>query len=141
MTCRVHSCLIDTYFDLPCMEVLLKKTDLVDAVAKQTGVAKRQAEDVLEAFFNTVQSAVKSGDRVAWPNFGTFSLQQRAARVGRNPQTGAPVQIKASKSVKFSASQTLKQAMTGGGGAKKAGSAKKKASSKRATPKKTAKRR
>ena len=119
----------------------MNKSELIGAVQESTGLDKHKAESAVDAFIGTVMTETRTGNAVTVTGFGTFKPTSRAAREGRNPQTGAPVQIKASKSVKFSASQTLKQAMTGGGGAKKAGSAKKKASSKRATPKKTAKRR
>ena len=120
------------------MEVAVNKSDLIDRVAGAAGVEKRQAEGVLDAFFSTVVSSAKSGDKVAWPGFGSFSISQRAARTGRNPQTGAPVKIAASKAMKFTASSTLKSTLNAkGGAAKKAAPAKKTA--KKAPAKKTAK--
>ncbi len=91
----------------------MNKADLVDAVAKSAGVTKTDAEGVLDAFFGTVTSATKKGDKVAWPGFGSFSTTKRAARVGRNPQTGEAVKIKASTAMKFTASSTLKAALNG----------------------------
>lgn len=89
------------------------KAELIDAVAEAAGVSKADAERTLGAFFDHVVSATKAGDKVTWPGFGNWSTTQRAAREGRNPQTGAPVQIKASTAMKFSASSTLKQALNG----------------------------
>jgi DNA-binding protein HU-beta len=89
------------------------KSEMIDAVADAAGVSKADAERTLAAFFDHVVSATKSGEKVAWPGFGNFSTTQRAAREGRNPQTGEPVQIKASTAMKFSASSTLKQALNG----------------------------
>ena len=89
------------------------KNELLDAVAEAAGVTKADAERTLGAFFDHVVATAKAGDKVAWPGFGSFSTTQRAAREGRNPQTGAPVQIKASTARKFSASSTLKQALNG----------------------------
>jgi DNA-binding protein HU-beta len=87
------------------------KSEMLDAVAEAAGVSKADAERTLGAFFDHIVSATQGGDKVAWPGFGAFSTTQRAARTGRNPQTGAPVQIKASTAMKFSASSTLKQAL------------------------------
>ena len=87
------------------------KSELIDAVSDAAGVSKADAERTLGAFFDHVVSATKGGEKVAWPGFGAFSTTERKAREGRNPQTGAPVQIKASTAMKFSASSTLKQAL------------------------------
>ncbi len=92
----------------------MTKAELIDAVAEAAGVSKADAERTVGAFFDIVVSSTKSGDKVAWPGFGTFSTTQRAARTGRNPQTGAPVQIAASTAMKFSASSTLKSALNPG---------------------------
>jgi DNA-binding protein HU-beta len=89
------------------------KAEMIDAVADAAGVSKADAERTLGAFFDHVVSATKAGGKVAWPGFGAFSTTQRAAREGRNPQTGAPVQIKASTAMKFSASSTLKNTLNG----------------------------
>lgn len=114
----------------------MNKAELIDRVARSAGVDKRGAESVLEAFFDTVTAEVKRGDKVAWPGFGSFSVSQRAARTGRNPRTGEPVSIKASKAMKFTASSTLKSELNVKGTAKKAA---KKSTSKKATAKKTSK--
>jgi DNA-binding protein HU-beta len=127
--------------------VAVNKSDVIDRVAGAAGVARQQAESVIDAFFDTVRSATKGGDRVAWPGFGSFTTTQRKARTGRNPRTGESVKIPATKAVKFSPSSTLKDYLNTGsgskraGGAKKAGAAKagaKKAGAKKAAPAKAA---
>lgn len=104
----------------------MNKSDVIDKVAGAAEVGKQQAERVLDAFFDTVKGAVGSGDRVGWPGFGSFSATQRTARTGRNPQTGEPVKIPASRAVKFSAGSALKDFMKSSGAAKKSGASKKK---------------
>ncbi len=111
----------------------MNKSDVVERVAGAAEVGRQQAERVLDAFFDTVKSAVGSGDRVGWPGFGSFSATQRTARTGRNPQTGEPVKIPASRAIKFSAGSALKDFMKTTG-TKKSGAAKKKS----AAPAKTA---
>ena len=119
----------------------MNKAELIDRVARAVGVEKNKAEGVLDAFFDTVTTSVKRGDKVAWPGFGSFSMSHRSARTGRNPRTGAPVAIKASKAMKFSASSTLKSELNAKSAAKKAAkkSTSKKASAKKASAKKTSK--
>ena len=116
----------------------MNKADLIDRVAGAVGMEKNKAERVLDAFFDTVTTSVKRGDKVAWPGFGSFSMSRRAARTGRNPRTGAPVAIKASKAMKFTASSTLKTELNSKGAAKKAAkkSAVKKSTAKKSTPRK-----
>jgi DNA-binding protein HU-beta len=131
--------------------VAVNKSELVDAVASSAGVEKRQAESVLNAFFETVRGQAKGGDKVAWPGFGSFSTSKRNARTGRNPRTGEAVKIAASTGMKFTPSSTLKEFLNSKGAAKKAAPAKKapakkttakKAPAKKATPaKKAAKKR
>lgn len=87
------------------------KAEMIDAVASAADVSKADAERTLGAFFDHVVTATKDGDKVAWPGFGSFSTTERKARVGRNPQTGAPVNIAASTAMKFSSSSTLKSAL------------------------------
>ena len=84
------------------------KAELIDAVATSAGVSKADAEKTIGAFFDHVTKATKKGDKIAWPGFGSFSTTKRAARMGRNPQTGAPVKIAASTAMKFTPSSTLK---------------------------------
>lgn len=87
----------------------MNKSELVEAVAARSNSSKAEVDRVLGAFFDTLAETVKSGDRIAWPKFGSFSLAESKARTGRNPQTGAPVKIKASKRLRFSQSSSLKE--------------------------------
>lgn len=89
----------------------MTKAEVIDAVAKASGVSKADAEKAIGAFFDTVVKTAKKGDKVAWPGFGSFSTSKSKARVGRNPQTGAPVKIAASTRMKFTSSSTLKTAL------------------------------
>ncbi len=89
----------------------MNKSDVIQDVAGASGVSKSDVEKVIDAFFDTVRSAASNGDRVAWPSFGSFSVSERQARTGRNPRTGEPVPIAASKALKFSASSALKTAL------------------------------
>jgi DNA-binding protein HU-beta len=91
--------------------VVVNKSDVIQDVAGVSGVSRSDVEKVIDAFFDTVRTAASSGDRVAWPSFGSFSVTQRQARTGRNPRTGEPVPIAASKALKFSASSALKSAL------------------------------
>ena len=86
----------------------MNKSELVASVANRAKVDRRQAEEVIQVFFDTVQSEAKGGGSIRWPGFGSFSTTRRNARTGRNPQTGAPVKIAASTAMKFSPSATLK---------------------------------
>lgn len=92
----------------------MTKAELIDAVASSAGVSKADAERTVQAFFDTVVSATKGGDKIQWPGFGSFSTTERSARTGRNPQTGDEVQIAASTAMKFTASSTLKSALNPG---------------------------
>ena len=87
----------------------MNKADMIDRVSSSAGVGKDQVEGVLDAFFDTVKSAVRGGDRVAWPNFGSFSSSDRKERTGRNPRTGEAVQIPAAKAIKFTPGSSLKE--------------------------------
>lgn len=89
----------------------MTKAELIDSVASDAGVSKADAERTIGAFFDHVVAGAKQGDKVAWPGFGSFSTSDRAARTGRNPQTGEPVKIAASTAMKFSASATLKSTL------------------------------
>ncbi len=115
----------------------MNKSELVEAVCKSTGLARRDAEGAVNAVVETVIAAVKKNDRVAIVGFGSFTQTSRKARVGRNPQTGAPVKIAASKGVRFGPSLNFKAAVNGKAAAKKAAPAKK-APAKKAPAKKAA---
>jgi DNA-binding protein HU-beta len=86
----------------------MNKSELIDAVASKAGISKSEANETIDAFFEVLTTAVKSGDKVSWPGFGSFSTSQSAARTGRNPQTGEAVKIAASTRMKFTASSALK---------------------------------
>ena len=89
----------------------MNKTELVEAMAKQAGLSKKDTEKALKAFTETVAKTLKKGDKVQLVGFGTFEVSKRAARTGRNPQTGAEMKIKASKAPKFKAGKALKDAV------------------------------
>jgi nucleoid DNA-binding protein len=89
----------------------MKKADLVEAIAKQTGLTKADANRALEATFEVITKALKKGERVPVAGFGTFNVSKRKAREGRNPQTGATVKIPARKAVTFKAGTALKDAV------------------------------
>ena len=91
----------------------MNKTELVDAIAKQAGLSKKDSEAAVKAFTDVVSKALKKGDKVQLVGFGTFEVSKRAARTGRNPQTGAEMKIKASKAPKFSAGKALKDLVNG----------------------------
>jgi DNA-binding protein HU-beta len=116
----------------------MNKSELVQAVSSSSGLAKRQAESAVEAFIDTVMKAVKSGNKVSLTGFGAFNPTLRAAREGRNPQTGAKVRIAASKSVRFSPGSAFKYALNSRGGAKKAAPAKKSGPARKSTTAKKA---
>ena len=89
----------------------MKKAELVEAVAEKAGLTKADADRAIKAFADAVTGVLKKGDKAAIPGFGTFSVAKRAAREGRNPQTGETVKIKASKSAKFKQASALKDAL------------------------------
>lgn len=89
----------------------MNKTELVAAVAEQGEVSKKDAEKVLKAFVDVVTEELKKGEKVQLVGFGTFEVSERAAREGRNPQTGETMEIKASKTPKFKAGKALKDMM------------------------------
>jgi len=89
----------------------MNKTELVEAVADAADLSKASATRAVEAVLNSVTSALQEGEQVSLVGFGTFSVKDRAARVGRNPQTGAEIQIKAAKIPAFKAGKALKDAV------------------------------
>ena len=89
----------------------MTKADLVNAIAEQAGLSKADAEKALKAFTGAVTQALKAGEKVSLVGFGTFSVGQRAARTGKNPQTGAKIKIPAAKTPKFKAGKALKDAV------------------------------
>ncbi|SKB92104.1 DNA-binding protein HU-beta [Lachnospiraceae bacterium] len=89
----------------------MNKTELIDAVAAKAELSKKDSEAVVKAFVDVVSEALAKGDKVQLVGFGTFEVGERAARTGRNPQTGAEITIPASKNPKFKAGKALKDAV------------------------------
>ncbi len=89
----------------------MNKTDLINEVAVKTGMTKKDTEKVVNAFFDTVQGTLKTGEKVQLIGFGTFEVRQRQARKGRNPQTGQEISIPATKVPAFKAGKALKDAL------------------------------
>ena len=90
---------------------MANKAELVDRVAKQTQLTKKDVSATVEALFETIQEALKAGEKVQVIGFGNFEVRERAARKGRNPQTGKEIKIKASKVPAFKAGKALKDAV------------------------------
>ena len=86
----------------------MNKTELVAAIAEQAELTKKDAEKALKAFTEVVAETLKKGDKIQLVGFGTFEVAERAAREGRNPQTGETMKIAASKAPKFKAGKALK---------------------------------
>ena len=97
----------------------MKKADFIKAVAKKAGTSQKGADAVLTAALATIRDALKKGDTVAFLKFGTFKISKRAARKGRNPQTGKEIQIPAAKLPVFKASPAFKDFVNGKKAAKK----------------------
>ena len=89
----------------------MNKTELVAAIAEEAGLSKKDAEKALKAFTDIVAAELKKGEKIQLVGFGTFEVSERAAREGRNPQTGEAMTIEASKSPKFKAGNALKDAI------------------------------
>ncbi|MFT4609046.1 MAG: DNA-binding protein HU-beta [Cellvibrionaceae bacterium] len=89
----------------------MNKAELIDSIAASADIPKAAAGRALDAVIESVQGALKKGESVALVGFGTFSVKDRAARTGRNPQTGQPIQIAAAKIPNFKAGKSLKDAV------------------------------
>ena len=89
----------------------MNKTELIAAVAEQAELTKKDAEKAVKAFTDVIAAELKKGEKVQLVGFGTFEVSERAAREGRNPQTGATMKIKASKAPKFKAGKALKDSV------------------------------
>ena len=87
----------------------MNKAELVDCVASKTGSSKKAAEAALNATIEAISASLKKGDKVQLVGFGSFEVRKRAARKGRNPQTGAEIKIPASKAPVFKAGKALKE--------------------------------
>ncbi len=79
----------------------MNKTQLVEGIAKESGLTKTDAKKALDAFIKVIHHTMKRGDKMTLVGFGTFSVAEKPARAGRNPRTGAPIKIDARKAVKF----------------------------------------
>ena len=89
----------------------MNKSDLIDAIAADAGISKAAAKAALESFTSNVTNTLKGGGKVALVGWGTFSVSKRAARTGRNPQTGAEINIAAKNVAKFKAGAGLSDAV------------------------------
>ena len=89
----------------------MNKTELIAAIAEQAEISKKDAEKALKAFVDVVTEQLKEGEKVQLVEFGTFEVSERAAREGRNPQTGKTMKIAACKAPKFKAGKALKDAV------------------------------
>ena len=91
----------------------MNKAEFVEEVAEKTDLSRRQAELAIDATLKTIEEQLASGSEITLTGFGKFHVADRAARQGRNPQTGQPIQIKASRVPRFSAGSKLKQTVNG----------------------------
>ena len=98
-------------FNLKSKGFSVNKSELIDAIAESSDISKAAAGRALDAMTNSITGALKKGDQVTLIGFGTFSVKERAARTGRNPQTGAEIKIAASKVPGFKAGKALKDAV------------------------------
>ena len=89
----------------------MNKTDLVNVVAAESGLSKKDSEAAVNATLAAIANALKDGDKVQLIGFGTFEVKETAEKMGRNPQTGEAIKIEASKKVSFSASKVLKDSI------------------------------
>lgn len=85
----------------------MNKAELIDAIASESGLSKADSKKALDAFVSATSAAMKNNDRISLVGFGSFSVSERAARTGRNPQTGKEIQIAAKKVIKFKAGSDL----------------------------------
>lgn len=89
----------------------MTKAELVSTIADKTKTTKAAAEKAVNAFLETITDTLKAGDKITFTGFGTFETANRAARKGKNPQTGAPLDIPAARTAKFKPGKTLKDAV------------------------------
>jgi len=113
----------------------MTKSELVRQLAEDFELPRRQVTELVEALLDKITAVLKTGDKVALTPFGQFRIRDRAARIARNPQTGAPVNVPAKRVLRFTAGRTLKEAV----GAPKRGGAKKAAAKKSVAKKSVAK--
>jgi DNA-binding protein HU-beta len=93
---------------------IMNQAELITAVAERVGLTKADAGKAVEALVGTITEALTRGDEVRIAGFGSFGISERGERQGRNPQTGAPITIAASKAAKFTAAKAVKDALNGG---------------------------
>ena len=91
----------------------MNKKELIDSVAHTTGESKRVVQDIVDSAVTTIQKQVKKGEKVTLPGFGTFERRARAARTGRNPQTGESIKVKAAKVPAFKPGASFKEYVSG----------------------------
>jgi DNA-binding protein HU-beta len=91
----------------------MTKSDLIERLAGKADLTRPRAEELLDFLLNDVTEALKNGEKVNISGFGTFTVSNRKARTGRNPKSGEPIEIPASRSAKFKAGKTLKEALGG----------------------------
>ncbi|GAA1186525.1 MULTISPECIES: HU family DNA-binding protein [Ornithinimicrobium] len=91
----------------------MSKKVIVEAVAREAGMTQAAADKVVSAVLDAIGAELAKGEKVSFPGFGTFEVRERAARTGRNPQTGAEIQIAASKAPAFKAGSKLKERVSG----------------------------
>ena len=89
----------------------MNKTEFISAIAEKAELSKKDAEKALKAFTDVVEEELKKGEKIQLVGFGTFEVSERAAREGRNPQTGETIKIEACKAPKFKAGKALKDAV------------------------------
>lgn len=89
----------------------MNKSELVAAMSEKSGLSKKESEKALKAFTESVVEALQGGDKVSLVGFGTFDVRERAARMGLNPRTKEPIEIKASKAPAFKAGKAFKDAL------------------------------
>jgi DNA-binding protein HU-beta len=89
----------------------MNRSELIDAASQASGLSKSQTTKVLDSIIDNISDAVQKGDRVSLSGFGTFERRERAARTGRNPQTGEPLEVAASKTPAFKPAKAFKDAV------------------------------
>ena len=87
----------------------MNKTELINSVAKNANVTRKDADKIVNAVFDAVAASLKNGEKVQIAGFGGFEIKERAARAARNPRTGETIQIEASKAISFKPAKTLKE--------------------------------
>jgi len=93
----------------------MTKSDLIERLAAKAELSRPRSEELVDFLLDNITEALKNGEKVNISGFGTFTVSTRKARTGRNPKTGEPIDITASRSAKFKAGKTLKEALDGSG--------------------------